>query len=115
MATLEQAKERLGWIAAEVRDTGDGYFGIYFSREQDKYARAVLGLDSLDLGVVVQNFYTAIIAQLEAHQPPAFVGYGMIAQIRDGCNKTLKLIEDEYATTTGDTGSAPEKVAESDE
>jgi hypothetical protein len=87
---LAQYKKEL-----EKKSCNDAAFMVHFSREDDKYYGFHCGLDTLDIGLVIDQFFTRLsMAIQDAPGAPAFIHYGLAKDIRDKCDKIMKEIED---------------------
>lgn len=102
---LADLKDYCDRIHRFCEESGDGMFLMYFSKEEDKWGAGATGLDMLDIGIVVQQFFTFVMRKLNEAEAPMFIGYGMVTQIRDECNRMLKECEKEMG--------APDEAADS--
>jgi hypothetical protein len=74
---------------------GDAFFMMHFSRESDTFRGGDSGLDSLDMGIVIEQFFRIVASKLARTDSPAFIAYGQLAQIEEEIKRLKSMIEDD--------------------
>jgi hypothetical protein len=91
---IEEATNTMKPIAQAVREKGDAFFCVFFSREQDKWAGTHLGLDSLDLGIVIEQFFARVCSHLLENNPPDFVALGTVEEMKKRMDEVYESVRD---------------------
>jgi hypothetical protein len=88
-------------------EKGDGFFFVHFSAEEDKYQGGEIGLDALDIGIVVKQFFHRVVKSITAKTKPGVVAYGIFNDIKNDCEDLMKQCLWDSSTEPG--GNSGEK------
>ncbi len=89
-----KAQQLLSSYKKHLELTNDAVFMIHFSEEDDQFYGINHNLDTLDLGIVINQFFIRLAMSVEdADDAPAFIHYGLAKDVRDKCNEIMQSIE----------------------
>lgn len=77
-------------VCKKAENDGDGVFFLHFSAEEDKFQGGELGLDSLDIGLVVRQFFTRVVTEVTKKTKPGFIAFGIFSEIKKECEDLME-------------------------
>jgi hypothetical protein len=87
---IQQFQDEFKPTKNKLQSDGDGYFAIHFSAIDDKWQGGSLGLDALDLGIVVKAFYERVLLELTDKTKPGQFSFGVLNDIVEQCKSLME-------------------------